>query len=127
MDDKKTISMLGSKNPFVKLMVLGRINEGLKNMFQKPALNEIDVKLLKGIFIENAKKKKLKKTIFDTFYPDTKKSQTYSAHKSNIIRRFRSFVLRDSDDEIESIDKPNSILETIDKLKDKKGTIRGSS
>ena len=70
MDDKKAISMMESKNPFVKLMVLGRINKGLKNMFKKQNLNEIDVKLLKGMFVKNGIQKEEKKTIFDTFYPD---------------------------------------------------------
>ena len=39
-------------------------------MLSKPELNEIDIKLLKGIYVKNTMKKVAKKSLYDTFYPD---------------------------------------------------------
>ena len=53
-----------SANPFIKLMILGRINTKVKTMLKKKELNEIDVKLLKGLFMKKGKAPKEKKSIF---------------------------------------------------------------
>jgi len=99
--------MMDSRNPFVKLMIIGRINQRIKDMLSKPALNEIDVKLLKGLFWRNCERKPPKKGIFDTFAPDPECGYV----KSKIVRRFRSFVLRGSIEE-ENI-KPPSLITSL--------------
>jgi hypothetical protein len=53
LDDRKTMNMINSTDPFLKLMIIGKINSKIKSMIQKPMLNEIDLKLLKGIFLKN--------------------------------------------------------------------------
>jgi hypothetical protein len=43
--------MVETNNPFIKLMVIGLINGRVKEMLCKEALTDIDVKLLKGLFL----------------------------------------------------------------------------
>ncbi len=51
LDDRTTIDILNNgKNPFIKLMILGRINQRVQDVLSKDKLNQIDVKLLKGLF-----------------------------------------------------------------------------
>lgn len=59
-------------------------------MISKPNLNEIDVKLLKGIYFKNTIKKTPKKGLFDTFYPEDT-----SGLKQKVIRRLNSLVIID--------------------------------
>lgn len=47
------MNMMNSGDPVLKLMVIGKVNEKLKNMISKPTLSEIDLKLMKGIFFKN--------------------------------------------------------------------------
>ena len=82
-------------------MIIGRVNEKLKHMISKPTLNEIDIKLLKGIYFKNQFKKNYKKGLFDTFYPqDTERSK-----KSKVFRKFNSVILEDTieDEKIKDI------------------------
>ena len=89
--------MMGSGDPVIKLMVIGKVNEKLKNMISKPTLTEIDLKLLKGIYIKNQFKKNIKKGLFDTFYPNEIHSK-----KSKVFRKFNSVIIEDTieDDKI---------------------------
>lgn len=50
IDDLTTIKHLNSDNPFIKLMIIGRINQRVKELLSKEKFNEIDIKLIKGIF-----------------------------------------------------------------------------
>ena len=97
IDDLKAISMMKSKNPFIKLMIIGRMQSKIKDMFKKPKLNKVDIKLLKGIFLRNTDHKVPKKGLFETFSPHNPESTL----KSRIIRRFRSFVIEETvEDEV---------------------------
>jgi hypothetical protein len=70
LDDVTTINCLNNgKNPFVKLMILGRINQRVQDVLQKKKLNQIDVKLLKGMFSRLCSDKAPKKGIYETFRP----------------------------------------------------------
>lgn len=104
---------MNSKNPFIKLMIIGRVNTKLKDLIKKKQLNEVDIKLLKGIFLRNAERKIPKKGLFETF--NCKFSESTKV-KSKILRRFESFVLKDTVEDEE----PNALLDSIeqfDKLK----------
>lgn len=35
IDDVKTLTMINSENPFMKLMIIGKINEKIKNLVEK--------------------------------------------------------------------------------------------
>ena len=59
-------------------------------MLSKPELNEIDIKLLKGIYVKNTMKKVAKKSLYDTFYPDAGQEL-----KQTIIRRMNSLMIVD--------------------------------
>lgn len=50
VDDQRTIQSFKSNNPYARLMVIGRINEAVKQIFSKRILNTTDIKLLKGIY-----------------------------------------------------------------------------
>jgi hypothetical protein len=50
-------------------MLLGRVNKSVKELLKKSKYTDIDVKLLKGMYIKARKPFKKKKTIFDTFVP----------------------------------------------------------
>ena len=81
---------MNSRDPFVKLMVIGKVNDKIYQMISKPTLSEIDVKLLKGIYFKNTIKKNPKKGLFDTFCPE----ETQGA-KLKVIRRLNSFMIVD--------------------------------
>ena len=71
---------------------MGKVNQRLKRMISKSKMNEIDIKLLKGIFSRNTFKKARKKGLLDTFYPD----ENNQNRKTKVLRRFNSFILEDS-------------------------------
>jgi hypothetical protein len=99
LDDQRTMDLMNSDNPFIKLMIIGRVNTKLKEVIKKPRLNEVDIKLLKGIFLKSTEKKQPKKGLFETFSYSLYEN---SKAKSRILRRFQSFILKDSI-EIDSI------------------------
>lgn len=105
------------KNPFVKLMVIGRINQRVKDTLDKKKLNQIDVKLLKGLFTRVRNDVKPKKGIYDTFRPESFFEKPKS---SNIVRKFKSFVLRDSVDDFNKSREKVSVLESIEEFLDQK-------
>ncbi len=80
-DNIKTLAKINSKNPFIKLMIVGRINEKIKNMIQKPVLSEIDVNLLQGMFTKKMEKRQPQKDIYATFSP---KKQSLSTNTTNV-------------------------------------------
>lgn len=41
---------LRSQNPFIKLMILGKINQSVQDLLKKEEFKEIDEKVIKGIF-----------------------------------------------------------------------------
>jgi hypothetical protein len=97
IDDQKAIAMMKSRNPFIKLMIIGRMQTKIKDLFKKSKLNKVDIKLLKGIFLKNTEHKAPKKGLFETFSPHNPDSHL----KSRIIRRFRSFVIEETvEDEV---------------------------
>jgi hypothetical protein len=70
IDDQTTMNVLNNgKNPFIKLMILGRINQRVQDVLNKKKLNQIDVKLLKGLFTRQRNEEPPKKGINDTFRP----------------------------------------------------------
>jgi hypothetical protein len=50
-------------------MLLGRVNKSVRELLKKPKFTDIDIKLLKGMYIKASKPLKKKKTIYDTFVP----------------------------------------------------------
>jgi len=60
---------------------------------KKEKLNQIDVKLLKGLFTRQRNDPQPQKGINETFRPFREEDPD---PKSKIIRKFKSFVLRDS-------------------------------
>ena len=78
-------------------MILGRINQRVKELLNKDKFDEIDLKLLKGIFVKSNMQKQPKKGIKETFTPYAMEQSTY--RKPRIVRKFKDFVLRDSCDE----------------------------
>lgn len=63
--------MMNHGDPLIKLMVIGKVNEKLKNMISQPALSDIDIKLLKGIFFRRTTKPPTRKGLLDTFSKKT--------------------------------------------------------
>ncbi|CDW80946.1 UNKNOWN [Stylonychia lemnae] len=98
LDDQTTINILNNgKNPFVKLMILGRINQRVREILSKKKLTHVDTKLLKGLFTRMRTDKDPPKGINDTFRPIHCQSQSKeSNHQAGIVRKFKSFVLRNS-------------------------------
>lgn len=41
---------LRSQNPFIKLMIIGKVNKSVNELLMKNDVNEIDDKVIKGIF-----------------------------------------------------------------------------
>lgn len=60
---------LRSKNPFVRLMVIGKINQSVKEILKKDKFSEIDEKVIKGIFSKALNQRIVKKRLKDTFRP----------------------------------------------------------
>jgi hypothetical protein len=82
-------------------MLLGRINNSIKELLKKERFTKVDVKLLNGIFDKTSKTYKKKKTIYDTFVPNVTSTLTNSGSK--IVRRFKDFIVKhtlEDDDEI---------------------------
>lgn len=89
-------------------------------MLQKKKLNQIDVKLLKGLFTRARNEYQPLKGINETFRPDYITS-TPKRKSLNIVRKFKSFVLKDSIEEMSSkIRDKLSVLESIDEFLDQK-------
>lgn len=97
---------MNSGDPVMKLMVIGKVNEKLKYMITKPTLSEIDLKLLKGIYVKNQFKKAAKKGLFDTFY-----REGIDSKKSKIFRKFNSVIIEDTIED-EKLKELNSKVET---------------
>jgi hypothetical protein len=117
IDDQTTMNVLNNgKNPFIKLMILGRINQRVQDVLNKKKLNQIDVKLLKGLFTRQRNEEPPKKGINDTFRPMKTTEQT--GPRSTIIRKFKSFVLRESVDELNKSRERISVLESIEEFLD---------
>lgn len=76
-------------------MILGRVNQRVQDMLNKKKLNQIDVKLLKGLFTRKTNDIAPKKGINETFRPDYEPQAT-TLRQGAIVRKFKSFVLRDS-------------------------------
>ena len=56
--------MMQSDNPFIKLMILGRVNGKIGMIMKKKNITEMDVKLLKGLLLQRGNEiKKRKKSI----------------------------------------------------------------
>eukprot|EP00347_Sterkiella_histriomuscorum_P022098 403331687 len=120
LDDQVTIEALNNgKNPFVKLMVLGRVNQRVQDLLNKKKLNQIDVKLLKGMFTRQTNDTAPQKGINETFRPNYQ-PQGSAAKQGAIVRKFKSFVLRDSVDEATKSREKLSVLESIDEFIDQK-------
>ncbi len=114
IDDLKTIQYLNGKNPFIKLMIIGRINQRVKEMLSKQKFNEIDTKLIKGIFKKSTLQKPPQKNLKQTFHPYS--SSEFPQQKTNILRKFKDFVLRESVDDLGIRRKKTSVLESLDHL-----------
>lgn len=90
--------MLQSKNPFIKLMLLGKINNLLRSELRKPKFTEIDVKLLKGVFADSRKQVKKKKDIYETFSREMHGHETQIFNRSTLMRKFKDIVVMHTDD-----------------------------
>jgi hypothetical protein len=69
INNEETLRSIHSKNPFVKLLVVGRINDKIKNLIGKDTLTQIDTNLLKGMFKKRIEPRDDQKDIHETFSP----------------------------------------------------------
>jgi hypothetical protein len=108
------MNYLNGKNPFIKLMIIGRINQRIRELLSKERFDEIDSKLIKGIFKKSSIIRPPLKGIKETFNPYLPRAKL---SKNNIIRKMKDFVLRESCDDLGlKYTNKEKILESIEKL-----------
>jgi hypothetical protein len=78
-------------------MLLGRINKSIRELLKKSKFTDIDVKLLKGMYIRASKPLKKRKTIYDTFVPNGVNNTEGGGSK--IVRKFKDFVIKHTEDD----------------------------
>jgi hypothetical protein len=61
------MNLMNKGSAFVKLMVVGRVNNKVKQMLSKDDMNEVDSKVLKGLFSKSIFEKAPMKSITETF------------------------------------------------------------
>jgi hypothetical protein len=86
-------------------MLLGKVNMSIKDLLKKSKFTDIDVKLMKGLYIKASKPLKKKKTIYDTFVPNGV-SHTEGGG-SKIVRKFKDFVIKHTQEDDEDINIQN--------------------
>ena len=62
--------MMNSTDPIVKLMFIRKALEKVREIVSKETLNEVDVKLLKGIYFKNTSHKIPKKEPLEIFFDE---------------------------------------------------------
>lgn len=67
----------------------------MQDILNKKKLNQTDVKLLKGLFTKQRNEESPKKSIHETFKQE---SEVDDDERQVIVRKFKSFVLRESVD-----------------------------
>ena len=93
-------------------MYLGRVNQSVRRLLKKKKFNEIDTKLIKGIFLKKSQEKRVKKNIKTTFrrsHSDKTKENRFT------VRKFKDFVVRTS---VKDFGKRESTLNTSKRLID---------
>jgi hypothetical protein len=98
-------------------MIIGRINQRVKELISKDKFNEIDIKLIKGIFKKSQGERKKKKGLKETFNPYVEENSTVK--NAGIVRKFKDFVLRDSLADLQKSRDQASVLESIEHYLDK--------
>ena len=90
------MKQIQSKNPFVRLITLGKANVAVQKLLEKPQSDALDERLIKGIFKKMPNKpwiKPEKKNVMDTFnpaLPSDKSKPKFKQMKSIVFKESNS-------------------------------------